>query len=146
MASLVESTGALMASLFVPANVVTAQRDNQTMLQERADKLNGTPNNTIQRATRTGEMTDGAARQSLQSMNSSLFLSGNRDRELGEATVQIVKDSAAQAPAVFADTVKGGLNLAGGTIWRAIPWWIWLAIGLYAAMQLAVLVKALRQN
>jgi hypothetical protein len=98
MASLLESTGAAMRSIFVTANVIESQAENQKLLNERAQKLNSNVPATLARATRDGAMTDGQARQSLQSMNSSLFLSGNREREMGEATLEIVKESAANAP------------------------------------------------
>ena len=144
MASLLEATGAAMRSIFVPADVIASQEENQRMLNERAQTLNSDIPATLARATRNGTMTDGQARQSLQSMNSSLFLSGNREREMGQATVDIVQESVANAPAVFADTVRGGINTVGGTIWRAIPWWVWTIAGIYLAIQLATMIRLMR--
>lgn len=146
MPSIAESSGALLTSLFVPSNVISSQAENQRMLEDRAQKLNADAPGVLARATRNGTMSDGAARRSLQDMNTSLFLVNDSDRQLGEEAAQIVKESAANAPAVLADTVKGGLNTVGGTIWRAIPWWIWLAVGVYVLMQLAVFVKMLRTS
>lgn len=146
MPSLIESTGAAMRSLFVPANVVESQAENQKMLEERAQSLNSNVPATLARATRDGSMSDGAARQSLQSMNSSLFLSGQREREMGEATLEIVKESAANAPAVLADAVRGGINATGSAIWRALPWWVWTLIGLYLVVQIATVFRLIRMK
>lgn len=144
MPSLVEMTGALSRALFVPGNVIAAQDANQAMLQERADKLNSNVPETIALATRNGTMTDGQARKTMQDMNSSVFLSGNANRELGEQVITDVKEAAAKAPSVLAESIHGGLNSIGKTIWKALPWWVWTLVGLYVAVQLAMILNALR--
>jgi len=146
MSSLTEDLGASVYSFFVPANVIKAQAENTAMLATRAERLNSNIPDTLAIATRTGVLDNGKAKQSLQDMNRALFLLNDSERQLGEETAAIIKDSAAKAPGVLADAVHGGLNTIGGTIWRAIPWWIWAAVALYVALQAAMIIKALRSS
>lgn len=143
MPSLLETMGAWGSSIFVPANVIDAQAENQRMLEAKAALLNGNSNDVLATATRTGILTDGQAKQALGDMNRSMYLVTDSDRQLGQQIIDITLDSAAKAPAtlinytaenVLAPAAKG----INKTVSWLIPWQVWLILGVAAVVLVGV--------
>lgn len=124
MPSILESMGGLARSIFVPAEVIDSQRENDLMLAKKADELNGSPSILANVAT------DKTAATTLQNMNRDVFLSGNRDRETGEAIRQSLFDYVENIPDTLKQAVKGTGDALGEGIGGAIPIWLRVLLGL----------------
>jgi hypothetical protein len=60
-------------------------------------------------------------------------------------TVSEFADGAVEGAKNIADTTRGAVNSVAGftlsTLWRSLPWWVWLAGAGYVAWQLGLLKK-----
>lgn len=125
MSSLLEDLGGSFNWLFVPSNVIEAQEDTQIMLQKKGEMLNGSPN--ILATVKT----DKTAATTLQNMNRSVYLSGDRDRESGRAVLDALFQSIEDIPTNLKNAAKGtGEAIGSGLIGGAIPTWLRWLIGI----------------
>lgn len=128
--------GAAASWFFVPSNVIEAQNANQTMLQAKAEELNGSPNilATVKQ--------DKTAATTLQNMNRDVFLSGDRDRESGQAVVSAFMDSIEQIPQNIKNAAEGASKTIGSSLGFAVPVWLrWLVGIALVAVVLWLVVK-----
>lgn len=124
MYSLTEAMGVTANWAFVPGNVISAQDDNQSMLQARAAIINTNP------AILTTSKDNKDTASTLQAMNRDVFLSGNRDRETGEAVLNSLYDSIEDIPKNLKSAIKGTGEAIGSGLNEAFPWWLIALVGL----------------
>lgn len=135
MPSLVETLGGWGQSLFVPSNVIESQNENQKMLVAKAEQLNGNAPSVLATATKSGILTDGTVKQSLQDMNRAIYLVNDSERQLGQEIVSNVLESAANAPATLINytsdqVLKPTAGAIKGTVQSLVPWQLWVILGL----------------
>lgn len=78
-----------------------------------------------------GVWTEWEYQQSQRNMQAS-YDAGVTPESIDATFVESVKDNAN----LLAGGVKGALNAVGGTVWKAIPWWVWLVAGVALFIQL----------
>lgn len=135
MASLQEMMGGIGWSIFVPANVIEAQKQTQVDLEARAQRLNSNIPQTLGTAQTSGVLSNGQAKATLQQMNQAVFLAGQSQRELGEQIGKDILESAANAPKVAIEyandkVLKPAAGAVGSTVSNIVPWQLWLIVGL----------------
>lgn len=121
--TLVEAMGAVGQTIFVPADVLSSQDENLKMLQQRADRINNSPQ-IIANA-----QADPKVAATLQAMNRDVYLSSKADQEAGSAILNSLYDSIAEIPKNLKDAVtETGASLGSG-ISGAVPTWLRILLG-----------------
>jgi hypothetical protein len=149
MPSIVEATGAAFYNFFVPARVIESQAENQKMLEEKAERLNNDVAQTLATAKQSGVLSDGQAKQTLQSMNRSVYMGDQIMYDLGEQVYADILSSAADAPGTLINyanekVVTPAAKTVGKTVQNLVPWQLWLIVGIALAVGVGIfaLVKA----